>query len=162
MKAASQVIIDLTSFMVAFVLGSVFDTAFWQAGFHAKKLLGGKPLPTGTEFFIKHHHLPAYLALFPWLWLVGAPVFTLHATRHYWDGPSFVLRFLAFISCEVLLVLMWLLFLFPPFVTYYGVLQSNEQSIPGLVARLLFWLVVLTILIFGLCRTHQIRRNQDL
>ena len=64
-----------------------------------KHLLGGKPLPQISQFFISHHHLPAHLSLLPWLALVGTPLLRSRAIS-YWEPQSFVFRYLAFLSAE--------------------------------------------------------------
>ena len=100
MRAASQIVLCASSFVVLLILGNFFDIAFWQARFHAEHLLGDKPLPQISQFFISHHHLPAHLSLLPWLALVGSPLLRSRAIS-YWEPQSFAFRYLAFLSAEM-------------------------------------------------------------
>lgn len=161
MKATSQIIAYLASFVVVFGLGNFFDLAYWQARFHAERLLNGKPLPAFTQFFIAHHHLPAHLALLPWLWLVGGPLLTFSAARNYFCASAFVLRYLAFISCELLLFFVLGLFLALPFIPYYAVLEPFRQSATEYFVQIAFWAFVAGIVLAGLRRARQIRKIRD-
>jgi len=161
MRVASQIAFYASSFAVVLILGNFFDIAFWQARFHAEHLLGGRPLPAISQFFISHHHLPAHLALLPWLGLVGAPLLTLSGARSYWEPHSFVFRFLAFLSTELLLFLVLLLALALPFIPYYAVLESPRQSTTELVVRLAFWLSATSIVVLAIRRTRQIRNDRN-
>ena len=162
MRAAFQIIFYVSSFAVVFVLGNIFDLAFSQAGFNAEHLLGGKPLPVLSQFLISHHHLPAHLALLPWLGLVGAPLLTLSAPKNYWDSQSFALRYLAFLSTELLLFIVLLLALSLPFIPHYSVLEPPRQSSVELFAQLLFWSCTVLVILLAIRRRYQIRKDRIL
>jgi hypothetical protein len=161
MRAAIQIIFYASSFAVVLILGNLFDIAFWQARFHAEHLLGNKPLPAISQCFIAHHHLPAHLALLPWFGLVGAPLLTLSATKNYWEPHSFSLRYLAFLSTELLLFIVLLLALALPFIPYYAVLEPLRHSATELAVRLLFWFIATLVVLAAIRRTLQIRNGRN-
>jgi hypothetical protein len=154
------VIVYLSAFAIVWILGNLLDTAFWQARFHADHILAGKPLPAITKFFIDHHHLPPHLVLFPWIGFVGAPLLTRATSRSYWDLRSFALRFLAFLSSELLLFLVFLFALFIPFVPYYGVLEPFRQSTIELWVRIIFWCSLAATVALFLFRIIQVRNDR--
>jgi hypothetical protein len=160
MRIATQIILYAASFAVLLILGNMFDIAFWQARFHAEHLLGNKPLPAISQFFIVHHHLPAHLTLLPWFGLVGAPLLTLSATKNYWETQSFVFRYLAFLSTELLLFIVPLLALALPFIPYYYAFEPPRQSAPEFVVRLVFWFTAALIVVAAARRTRQIRNDR--
>jgi hypothetical protein len=161
MRAASQIIFYILSFAVVFILGNLFDIAFEQAGFHAEHVLNGKPLPAISQFFISHHHLPAHLALLPWLGLIGTPLLTRFAAKNYWDSHSFSLRYLAFLSSELLLFIVLLLALALPFVPYYIANPPPRQSATELVVRLVFWSSTALIVLVAFRRIYQFRNARN-
>ena len=157
----AQIIFYVSSFAVVFVLGNLFDIAFWQAGIHAEHVLDGKPLPAISEFFISHHHLPAHLALLPWLGLIGTPLLTPSATKDYWDSHSFSLRYLAFLSAELLLFIVLLFALALPFFPYYVANPSPQQSAIELIFRLIFWFSTALIGLVAIRRTCQFLNGRN-
>lgn len=158
MRIISQVFIYFVTWVIVLILGNFFDDGFFQAGIHAKKIMGDKPLPILFQFFVEHHHLPGHLALLPWLGFVGAPLLALSTAKQYWDVPLFTLRFLAFFSCEFLLFLVLIFAILMPFIPYYGLLQNFEESATELAVRLMFWGGLIGVLILGVGRLLQIRR----
>ena len=161
MRIASQIVLYVSSFVVLLILGNFFDIEFWQARFHAEHLLGNKPLPIISQFFITHHHLPAHIPLLPWLALVGAPLVTRSTVQSYWEPQSFVFRYLAFLSIELFLFIVLLLALALPFIPYYGVLEPPRQSVPELVVRAVFWLLAASVVFLAIRRRHQFRNDRN-
>ena len=150
----------LASFVVVFFLGNILDEAFFQAGLNAEHLLGGKLLPPISQFFMTHHHLPAHLFLFPWLWLVGAPLLTSAAAKNYWDEQSFTSRYLGFLSCEILLFGVLLLGLAMPFIPHYSISAMQRENATETGVRLIFWIAVVVFTSGGFYRAHQIREHR--
>ena len=161
MRVTTQVILYASSFVVLLILGNLFDIAFWQARFHAEHLLGNKPLPRISQFFIAHHHLPAHLSLLPWFGLVGAPLLALSPTQSFWEPHAFAFRYLAFLSIELLLFIVLLLALALPFIPYYAVLEPFSQSTTELVVRIIFWLTAALIGVLAIRRALQIRNGRN-
>ena len=160
MKVASQLMFYLASFVVVFFLGNILDEAFFQAGLNAEHLLGGKLLPPISQFFMTHHHLPAHLFLFPWLWLVGAPLLTSAAAKNYWDAQSFTSRYLGFLSCEILLFGVLIFGLAMPFIPHYSISAMQRENATETGVRLIFWIAVVVFTSGGFYRAHQIREHR--
>ena len=157
MRAICQTICYLVSLFFLLFFGSFFDTAFRQAGFHAKHLLPGVPLPRITEFFIGHHHLPGYLVLFPWLAFVGGPLLSSPATCLDRDASTFFLRFVTYLMVEAFVFLLFVFALAAPFVPYYGVMEDFHESTVEFTCRLTFWGMLCLLVvgaIFRLTRRH--------
>lgn len=159
MKAASQIVVCASSFAALLLLGHFFDLAFWQARFHAESLLGGKPLPRLSQFFISNHHLPPHLALLPWLALVGAPLLRSRDIS-YWEFQSSASRYLAFLAVELLLFLMLLLALVLPFLPYYAVLEPVRQNSIEFAVQILAWLMAASILVLAIRRISKLRKGR--
>ena len=158
-KKVPQIIFYSASFLVVLFIGNVFDDAFWQAHFSVEKLLNGKPLPAISQFFITRHHLPGHLMLLPWLALVGGPFLTRNAAKNYWDFQAFVLRYLAFLSCELMLFLILKTALTLPFISFYEVDEPPPYSATESVVRLFFWSAFLAIVFAAFRRAHQFRNG---
>lgn len=155
MRAACQIICYLVTLLGLVFLGGLFDIAFWQTGFQAKHLLGGRPLPEITIFLINHHHLPPYLVLFPWLAFVGAPLLISPVKPGFWESSSFLLRFTTFLTVETFVFLLFLFAIALPFIPYYAVLEPDHESAIEFACRLTFWGVVCLLaasVIFGWIR----------
>ena len=161
MKKVPQIIFHLASFVVVLILGNLFDEAFLQAGLNAKRLLGNMPMSLLSQFLIEHHHLPAHLTLLPWLCLVGAPLLTLNAAKNYWDLHSFTLRYLAFLSCELLLFLVWVFAFASPFIPHYSVMDMEPPDATETVVRLIFWIGLVVVILAACRRAHQIRCERN-
>lgn len=160
MRAFPQMVIYVVSLVTAFFVGQVFHTAFWQLSYHAGHLLGGKPLPAITEFFVDHDAFPIYLALLPWIGLAGLPLLTRASAKEYWNTEWFLLRFLAFVCCEVLLFLLLAFFLSLPFMTLYGAMRSSENGgALEVFLNLALWAGFVAIAVLGPWRWWQIRRG---
>lgn len=158
MKILPQAIVYLSSLMIFLILGSLFDIAFLQAGIHFRHLHGEMPLPNITRFFVENHNLPVHLVLLPWLGFVGGPLLSFSATKDYWDTSFFIMRFLAFFTCELLFILILLFALLLPFIPYYGVLEPFRQSPTELAIRVIFWCGIAIISILGI-RRILLKRN---
>ncbi len=159
MRVTCQIICYVVTLLALLFLGSLFDTAFRQTGFHAAHLLGGKPLPRITEFLISHHHLPGYIVLFPWLAFVGAPLFSSPATRDFWEPSGFFLRFAAFLATEAFILLLFVFAIALPFIPYYGVMEDSRESTSEFTVRLAFWGAVCLVVVAAIVRFYRYRRR---
>ena len=157
MKKVPQIIFYSASFFAVFLIGNLFDEAFWQTHLRVESLLGGKPLPAISQFFITRHHLPGHLMMFPWLALIGGPFLTRNAAKNYWDLQAFILRYLAFLSCELILFLVLKTDLTLPFISRYLIDEPPPNSTAEIVVRLVFWSAVLAIIFAAIYRSRQLR-----
>lgn len=158
----TQICLYCASFAAVLLCGNLFDFAFWQAGFHARHLLGEKPLPPLSQFLITNHQVPAHLLLLPWLALVGWPLLTTAAGRSYWEPQSFALRYLAFLSCEFLLFGVLALALAMPFIPLYRVIEAGHEASPvELTVRVIFWLLAALVILLVVRRGVQARRLRN-
>ncbi len=158
----TQISLYCASFAGALIGGNLSDFAFWQAGFHAKDLLGDKPLPPLSQFLITNHQLPAYLPLLPWLVLVAWPLLTTGAGCGYWRPQPFALRYLAFLSCEFLLFGVLVLALAMPFIPLYRVIEVDHQANPvEITVRVIFWLIAASVVLLVVRRSLEACRLRN-
>jgi len=71
------------------------------------------------------------------------------------------LRYLAFLSTELLLFIVLLLALALPFIPYYAVLEPLRHSATELAVRLLFWFTATLVVVAAIRRTLQIRNDRN-
>ena len=64
------------TFLVAWLLGTWFQEAFWQLGVQAKHVFGTRPLSAISQLLIDYQRMITYLFLFPWLGFIGLPLLT--------------------------------------------------------------------------------------
>lgn len=159
-KNIPHIIFYSASFFAVFLIGNLFDEAFWQTHFRVEQLLGGKPLPAISQFLITRHHLPGHLMMLPWLALVGGPFLTRNAAKNYWDLQPFIFRYLAFLSCELILFLALKTALTLPFISRFEIEESPPNSTAETVVRLIFWSAVFAIFFAAIYRSRQLRIGQ--
>lgn len=68
--------------------------------------------------------------LLPWFALVGLPLLTDAGVRQYWESGSFALRYLAFLTAELLLVLLFFFVLSTTFSAIYLSLLHHHSDPP--------------------------------
>ncbi|MGC3989133.1 MAG: hypothetical protein QM796_05495 [Chthoniobacteraceae bacterium] len=156
MKVAAQITFYLTTFVSLFLIGILFDFAFFQAGLRWDHLKGHLPMPPLGSFFARNHQLPVYLALLPWLTFVGAPL--LARTSDYWEFRSFVLRSMAFVASELLLLFFLGLALASLLTPDFPGLDSTYFSLPELIMKIAFWLLVGLIGFLAIHRLNQLQK----
>jgi hypothetical protein len=137
------------SLLIVLFIGFLASEAFWQGTFHARHLLGGKPLPVLFQFLAMHHTILIYLFLFPWLGFVELPFFSLTEIR-FWDASLFILRFIVFLLIESFLLAFLTFTLFLPFIPYYSVMEDYRGSRVDVLVQCIFCSCVLLVpIMFG-------------
>jgi len=144
MAATLQIITLVASFLLALLLGEIFDTGYFQAAIIAKAKSGDQPLPLISLMLSQNHRALIYVMLIPWIGFAGTPVFT--RANQYFDRTSFLIRFAAFAAIEALLTVFLLLFLVLPFVPYYMLMDMRPNTITESVFILGFWIIVVVML----------------
>lgn len=145
MAATLKTVTLVATFFVALLLGSIFDTGFFQAGIHAKEQLGDKPLPAIFLVLNSNHRALLYVMLIPWIGFAALPAFT--RSKNGSSETPFSLRFAAFVAVESLLTIFLLLFLVLPFVPYYMLMDMRPNTVIETIVILGFWLVVAAMLL---------------
>ena len=118
--------------------GYAFEEFIRSVGAHFSMAIEGKRLPDLFEWLAGRHGLVQLLMLLPWFALVGLPLLTDTGARQYWDTGSFALRYLVFLTVELLLVLMFFFLLSTTFSAIYLPLLHHHSG-PDLP---LGWIVV--------------------
>ena len=155
MASALQKLTLVVTFLVAVLLGAIFDMGYWQASIIAKENLGDVPLPRQTTFFSANHGALFYLPIVPWIAFAGLPF--LNSTKKYFDTDLFLLRFAAFASFEILLSLILLLFLVLPFVPYYAILEPRTNTLLETLVIVGFWIFVSVVVLYAVRNWQSIR-----
>ena len=160
MKIAAQVFVYVVSLLTILWLNLLSNFAVTQVHHYTKHFLNGKPLPVLTEFFIGHGWVPVYASFLLWLGLVGAPLLRLSWARGYWEPTAFVLRYLVFFSCEVLLYLFLATALILPFITIMQCMEGggDTETTAQKVAWWVLWAVAAVVALGAGWRAYQIRR----
>ena len=155
MRNSLQIVFGACSFFAVYLIGLVFGLEFRQAGLHFEELFDGKPLPRITEVFVSNPWIANFLLSLPWFVLLGVSFIVPAEGSGFRSPGSFVVRYLAFLSIELFLTFILVQALLMPYLTYYMVMSSSEESwtdlvhaiIPGLAGAMLFvsmvraWLV---------------------
>jgi len=157
MRALYQIVCYTFTLFIALFVGSVFDEAFEQAYFWAKHVLGNRPLPMITDILIRHHDMPFYVILLPWLLFVGAPLLSLRTAEKYWDSTDFFLRFITFSVIETLAFLIFLFAVANPFIPQWVGMESLQEGKVEFTLHFLFWIVSCLVLLGVLIRIIQLR-----
>jgi len=145
MAATLKIVTLVATLFLALLLGSIFDTGFFQAGIHAKEQFGDKPLPAISLMLTQNHRALLYVMLIPWIGFAGLSAIT-RSKKGYSNTP-FSLRFTAFVAVEALLAVFLLLFLVLPFVPYYMLMDMRPNTVAETIVILGFWLVVAAMLL---------------
>lgn len=157
MAATLQIVVLVATFALALLLGTIFDTGYFQAGIHAKEQLGDKPLPAISLMLTQNHRALLFVMLVPWIGFAGLPAFTRRVPGT--SETSFLLRFAAFVAVESLLTIFLLLFLVLPFVPYYMLMEMRPNTVIETIMILGFWLVV-AVMLFLIFRRSGIWRRK--
>jgi hypothetical protein len=163
MTAPLQILTLVATFVLALLLGSIFDTGYFQAAIIAKEELGGKPLPQITSVLSQNHRALIYVMMVPWVGLAGLPAFL--RLQNYFDETTFLIRFAAFAAVESLLSVFLLVFLVLPFIPYYMLMDMRPNTLAESIVVLGFWIVVavivLSILRRALTRSRKTAAEHD-
>ncbi len=150
MRAVCQIICWLAVLLFLVYVGDVLDTAFWQAGIHARKLFADMPMhppyqgwPLSrdfTPFLWDNHQLIPHVMILPWLVAITSVALSRGSPFELGD---FLLRFLTVVVIEVgiFLVLLWTLI--QPFVSYIGTGQPPGLTTVEMVSRAIFVVAVM-------------------
>jgi len=146
MRISIQIAFATASFAAIYFVGLVFGIEFWQAGIYFEELFGGKPLPKITEVFVSNFWLANFLLSLPWFVLLGLPLAFPAEGTGFRSPASFVIRYLAFLSIELFLVFMLVIALLIPFLTYYGVMRSPDETSADVIPEIVLGLAAVVIL----------------
>jgi hypothetical protein len=102
-----QILLLVASLLIVIIAGYAFEEFIRTVGAHFSIAIGGKRLPEIFEWLAGRRGLIQLLMLLPWFALVGLPLLTDAGVRRYWEPGSFALRYLAFLTAELFLVLMF-------------------------------------------------------
>ena len=157
MSATLQIIALFATFVLALLLGVIFDEGYFQAAIFAKEKLGDRPLPLISSALSQNHRALIYVMMIPWIAFAGIPIFP--RTHQFFDSTMFLIRFAAFAAVESLLTVFLLLFLVLPFVPYYPLMDMRANTITESIVILGFWIVVTVMLCFIFNRRQSKRRK---
>jgi hypothetical protein len=152
MRAFYQVVCYIVTLAVTGLLSLVTEFGVSQETKLVKQLLGNKPLPALTDFFIHHRDLPMYLFYLPWLAFIALPLVSRRASRAYWDPAAFLLRFATFASIEAFIFLTIAFAFTMPFISLcecMGATHSQLESVLGLI----YWVLSIVAVLGAIIRT---------
>jgi hypothetical protein len=115
---------------------------------YASVYLPGMPLPHTVDLFMKNHFVIPYLFMFPWLGFMGLPLFV-PARASYWDIGLFLVRFCAFVSVEIILIVYFSIACLFPLTGLLAGMGENEPKPDAWLDVLVvgpFWLFIMLIL----------------
>jgi hypothetical protein len=158
---AFQTACYLATWLIAAVLGHFVSTAAWQAGVYWDVELPGRPVPAATEFLFQHYALCAHLFFYPWLGLVGLPLFLPNRCRDYWNTEDFFLRLVTFATVEVALLLALCGILLLPALGIVKAMPPDPGPLDTL-EHVLFWAVNVAVVTAGAIRLVKYRRTRRL
>ena len=125
LRIGCQVGIFMLSLFGLLILGPFMETVFFQASLWTERAFGGKEMPAITAAFYRNYRCVRYVMLIPWIGFVGLPWFSSSATRAYWEVSSFVLRFAAFITIEILIFTIFFVSIVAPWFNVLKVLDGS-------------------------------------
>lgn len=161
MRLRTQLIFAGASFFAVFCAGIVFDVGFWQAGIHYERTLDGKPLPKITEILVSNSWLSSLFLSLPWFVLLGFPLLAAAEGSGFGGRESFVFRYLAFLSIEIFLTFVLAMALVMPFLPYYPLMKSPEESSDEVTSAVVLGLASV-IFLLAIARGWWRRRNGSL
>jgi hypothetical protein len=161
MRFSIHILFGLLSFVAVFSIGLFFSLQFWQAGIHFEENFSGKPLPKITKVFVSNLWFSNLLLSLPWFALVGIPLAAPTEDTGFRSQASFVMRYLAFLSIEALLVFFLIVALLMPFISYYAVMRSAETKLVDLIPAGCLALAGSLLLVAIIRLAHSRRRNGD-
>ncbi len=147
------------TFLIGLYVGVFFGFLIPSEQFTLANDLPGKPLPGMLLFFFKNPDTVYYLFLYPWLFFVGLPLFSL-VEISYWNAERFLLRFSVFLSLELFLVIFTVITFYSPFV---GIVEGMSDPLTPLtwvesITRDAFWILTVVIIVAIFVRASKPRR----
>jgi hypothetical protein len=127
MRVFAQITCLVLSFLAVFFLSILFEMTIGYSIVQYREMLGNKPVPPITQSVISNPHLSGHLFILPWIGMIGALAIR---KKRFLDPVPFVIHYLAFLTIEAFLTLVYCVALALPTVTLIGRLyETGRQEI---------------------------------